>query len=223
MFLWYLISCSIAYTLTIFTQINNNKMVISEDLLFFHKATLENYEAGDAVFQEGTAAKYYFQIRQGTVKLNTFLEDGKEFVHGFPFDGHCIGESYLFTDHHYAINAIAVTQCEIIRISKTKVLEILMENPELLLEINKYMADRMHFRFMISSFLAISDPIVKLMKLFDHIKRYFGFEEPYSCLVPYTRQQIATLTGLRVETVIRYVKKMEEQKMVKIESTKIYY
>ncbi|KYH05238.1 hypothetical protein A1704_13860 [Chryseobacterium cucumeris] len=198
-------------------------MVISEDLLFSHEATLENYEAGDAVFQEGTAAKYYFQIRQGTVKLNTFLEDGKEFVHGFPFDGHCIGESYLFTDHHYAINAIAVTYCEIIKISKTKVLEILLEKPELILEINKYMADRMHFRFMISSFLAISDPIVKLMKLFDHIKKYFGFQEPYSFLVPYTRQQIATLTGLRVETVIRYVKKMEEQKMVKIESTKIYY
>lgn len=198
-------------------------MVISEDLLFSHEATLENYEAGDAVFQEGTAAKYYFQIRQGTVKLNTFLEDGKEFVHGFPFDGHCIGESYLFTDHHYAINAIAVTHCEIIKISKTKVLEILLEKPKLILEINKYMADRMHFRFMISSFLAISDPIVKLMKLFDHIKKYFGFQEPYSFLVPYTRQQIATLTGLRVETVIRYVKKMEEQKMVKIESTKIYY
>ncbi|MDQ1856062.1 Crp/Fnr family transcriptional regulator [Chryseobacterium sp. WLY505] len=198
-------------------------MIISEDLLFSHEATLENYEAGDAVFQEGTAAKYYFQIRQGTVKLNTFLEDGKEFVHGFPFDGHCIGESYLFTDHHYAINAIAVTHCEIIKISKNKILEILLEKTELMLEINKYMADRMHFRFMISSFLAISDPIVKLMKLFDHIKKYFGFEEPYSFLVPYTRQQIATLTGLRVETVIRYVKKMEEQKMVKIESTKIYY
>lgn len=198
-------------------------MVIGEDLLFSHGATLENYEAGDAVFQEGAAAKYYFQIKYGTVKLNTFLEDGKEFVHGLPFDGHCIGESYLFTDHHYAINAIAVTQCEIIRISKTKILEILLENPELLLEINKYMADRMHFRFMISSFLAISDPIVKLTKLFDHIKKYFGFVEAYSFLIPYTRQQIATLTGLRVETVIRYVKKMEEQKMVKIESTKIYY
>lgn len=198
-------------------------MVINKDLLFSHGATLENYEAGDAVFQEGTAAKYYFQIRNGTVKLNTFLEDGKEFVHGLPFDGHCIGESYLFTEHHYAINAIAVTHCEIIKISKTKILEILLEKPELMLEINKYMADRMHFRFMISSFLAISDPIIKLMKLFDHIKKYFGFEEPYSFLVPYTRQQIATLTGLRVETVIRYVKKMEEQKMVKIESTKIYY
>ncbi|MBO9690754.1 Crp/Fnr family transcriptional regulator [Chryseobacterium sp.] len=198
-------------------------MIICEELLFSRGASLESYEAGETIFQEGTAAKYYFQIRYGTVKLNTLLEDGKEFVHGLPFDGHCFGESYLFTSHHYAVNAVAVTNCEIIRISKTRFLEILLEKPALMLEINKYTADRLHFRYMISSFLAISDPIVKLVKLFDHLKKYFGFEEAYSFLIPYTRQQIATLTGLRVETVIRYVKKMQEQKLVKIESSKIYY
>ncbi|SEH33582.1 Crp/Fnr family transcriptional regulator [Chryseobacterium culicis] len=198
-------------------------MIIGEELLFSLGASLEKYEAGETIFQEGSAVKYYFQIRYGTVKLNNLLEDGKEFVHGLPFDGHCIGESYLFTNHHYAVNAIAVTNCEIIRLSKTKFLQFLLENPSLMLVINRYTADRFHFRYMISSFLAISDPIVKLTKLFDHLKRYFGFEEAYSFLIPYTRQQIATLTGLRVETVIRYVKKMEEQKLVKIESTKIYY
>ncbi|MBE4948474.1 Crp/Fnr family transcriptional regulator [Chryseobacterium culicis] len=198
-------------------------MIIGEELLFSLGASLEKYEAGETIFQEGSAVKYYFQISYGTVKLNNLLEDGKEFVHGLPFDGHCIGESYLFTNHHYAVNAIAVTNCEIIRLSKTKFLQFLLENPSLMLVINRYTADRFHFRYMISSFLAISDPIVKLTKLFDHLKRYFGFEEAYSFLIPYTRQQIATLTGLRVETVIRYVKKMEEQKLVKIESTKIYY
>jgi hypothetical protein len=46
---------------------------------------------------------------------------------------------------------------------------------------------------MISSFLAISDPIIKLQKLFDHLKKYFGLK---SLFFPdsYTRQQIATLT-----------------------------
>ncbi|WP_412850760.1 Crp/Fnr family transcriptional regulator [Chryseobacterium sp. PMSZPI] len=198
-------------------------MIICEDLLFSYEAQLIKYNAEDYIFQEGTAAKFYWQIKEGTVKLNTFLEDGKEFVHGLPFDGHCIGESYLFTGHHYAVNAIAVTNCEIIKIPKSKFLEILLKNPPLMLELNKYTADRLHFRYMISSFLAISDPIIKLKKLFDHLKKYFGFEEVYSFLIPYTRQQIATLTGLRVETVIRYIKKMQEQNIVKLDSTKIYY
>nr|WP_315033117.1 Crp/Fnr family transcriptional regulator [uncultured Chryseobacterium sp.] len=198
-------------------------MVIGEDVLFSHGAELVEYHQTDYVFQEGTSAKFYLQIKSGTVKLNTFLEDGKEFVYGFPFDGHCIGESYLFTERNYAINAIAVTDCEIIKIPKTKFLPLLLEKPALVLKLNNYTAERLHFRYMISSFLAISDPIIKLKKLFDHMKDYFGFEEAYSFLIPYTRQQIAGLTGLRVETVIRYIKKMEEQKMVKLDSTKIYY
>ncbi len=65
-------------------------MIICEDLLFSNGAKLEKYNPADVVFEEGTSAKYYFQIKCGTVKLNTFLEDGKEFVHGLPFDGHCI-------------------------------------------------------------------------------------------------------------------------------------
>ncbi|MCJ7932277.1 MAG: Crp/Fnr family transcriptional regulator [Chryseobacterium sp.] len=198
-------------------------MIICEDLLFSQGAKLEKYNSADYVFQEGTPARYYWQIKSGTVKVNTFLEDGKEFVHGFPFDGHCIGESYLFTDHHYAVNAVAVTSCEIIKMPKGKFLNILLEKPALMFELNKYTADRLHFRYMISSFLAIADPIVKLEKLFSHIKNYFGFEEVYSFVIPYTRQQIATLTGLRVETVIRYVKKMQEQNLVKLDSSKIYY
>ncbi|ASE61525.1 Crp/Fnr family transcriptional regulator [Chryseobacterium indologenes] len=198
-------------------------MVICEDLLFSHGAQITEYNAGDYIFQEGTSAKFYFQIKGGTVKLNTFTEEGKEFVHGLPFDGHCIGESYLFTEHNYAVNAIAVSDCKIIKLPKSKFLPVLLEKPALLLKLSNYTADRLHFRYMISSFLAISDPTVKLKKLFDHLKNYFGFEETYSFLIPYTRQQIATLTGLRVETVIRYVKKMEEQKLVKLDSTKIYY
>ncbi|MBV8324903.1 Crp/Fnr family transcriptional regulator [Chryseobacterium sp.] len=198
-------------------------MIICEDLLFSRGAKLEKYSASESVFREGSSAKYYLQIKSGTIKLNTFLEDGKEFVHGLPFEGHCFGESYLFTDHGYAVNAIAVTHCEIIKLPKNKFLEILLEKPELMLEINRYTADRLHFRYMISSFLAISDPMIKLQKLFDHLKNYFGCKEVYSFLIPYTRQQIATLTGLRVETVIRNVKKMQEQNLVKLDSTKIYY
>lgn len=198
-------------------------MVICEDFLFSYGAKLETYNSDEFIFHEGTSAKYYFQVKFGTVKINNFLEDGKEFVHGFPYDGHCIGESYLFTDNKYAINAVAVTNCEIIKIEKNIFLEILLKKPELLLKVNQYTADRLHFRYIISTFLTILDPLIKLRKLLDHLKKYFGFEEKYSYLVPYTRQQLATLTGLRVETIIRTIKKMEKQKLLKIDSTKIYY
>ncbi|WP_410566021.1 helix-turn-helix domain-containing protein, partial [Bacillus sp. SIMBA_033] len=38
-----------------------------------------------------------------------------------------------------------------------------------------------------------------------------------------TRQQTANLLGMRVETVIRTVKKLEDRDVIKIRSGKIYY
>lgn len=198
-------------------------MIISDQLLIFFGAEVHSYQPNQFIFNEGNAAKYYYQIKKGTVKLNNYFENGKEFIHGFPFDGHCIGESYLFTENLYAMNAVAVTNCEIIRLEKHKFLRILLEEPLLFLKLNEYTADRLHFRYIVSTFLAISDPDIRVKKLLDHIKNYFNYEEKYSFLVPYTRQQLATLVGLRVETVIRSIKKMQKINLLKIDGNKIYY
>ena len=42
-------------------------------------------------------------------------------------------------------------------------------------------------------------------------------------LIPYTRQQIADFLGLRVETVIRTLIKMEVEKSVEIRKHKLYF
>ena len=42
-------------------------------------------------------------------------------------------------------------------------------------------------------------------------------------IVPFTRQQIADMSGLRVETVIRTVKKMEEEGKLRVISRKIAF
>ena len=42
-------------------------------------------------------------------------------------------------------------------------------------------------------------------------------------IIPYTRQQIADITGLRVETVIRTIKRMKEMEKIKIINHKIYF
>jgi len=41
--------------------------------------------------------------------------------------------------------------------------------------------------------------------------------------IPYTRQEIANFTGLRVETVIRYLTKMKVGKIVEINNRKLIY
>lgn len=197
-------------------------MIICENLLFSHGAELHNYNSGDYIFAEDSTPKYYLQIKSGTVKLSSFLEDGKEFIHGMPFDGHCLAETYLFHDQKYAVNAIALTDCEIIKLEKNKLMEMLKEQPELFFKMYSYTADRMHYRYIIAAPFSFKDPLTKLHLIMNHVKSHFGSQEKFSYHVPYTRQQLASLTGMRIETVIRAIKKMEKQNMLKIDGTKIF-
>ncbi|KFE97566.1 hypothetical protein IX39_20055 [Chryseobacterium formosense] len=198
-------------------------MIIPEELLFQHGAVVKNYSESEIIFSEGHSSKYYYQIQEGTVKISNIFGDGKEFVHGFPFKGHCFGESYLLTDKPYAISATALTACTIICLAKDAYLNLVKNNLEVLRDVNRYTAERLHFRYLISSFLAISDPLMRIQKLLDHLKDYYGYSEPYSFPVPFTRHQLASLTGLRVETIIRVIKKMQALQILRIEHSKIYY
>ncbi|WP_288243871.1 Crp/Fnr family transcriptional regulator, partial [uncultured Chryseobacterium sp.] len=181
------------------------------------------YYPGDMIFEEGSAAKYYYQIATGTVKINNYFEDGKEFVHGFPFDGHCFGESYLFTSNVYAVNAKAERDSDIYRLDAENFIRLLKERPELHFAVSAYTAERLHFRYIIASCLAISSPMIKVLKLMEHLKQYFKKEEQFELLIPFTRRQLASLLGLRVETVIREIKKLETQNRIKIVGNKLYF
>ncbi|WP_294282980.1 helix-turn-helix domain-containing protein [uncultured Chryseobacterium sp.] len=63
----------------------------------------------------------------------------------------------------------------------------------------------------------------RVTKLLDFVKMRFGYTADFSFKVPYTRNQIASFTGLRVETIIRAIRKMELDGKLLIKEGKIYY
>lgn len=66
------------------------------------------------------------------------------------------------------------------------------------------------------------DPESKIKALINYYKQCAMKEALYSYHLPFTRQQIASLTGLRVETVIRTIKRMADQGVLHVENRKIY-
>lgn len=63
----------------------------------------------------------------------------------------------------------------------------------------------------------------QLHTLMDYYQVYNFNDAENSNMIPFTRRQLAKLTGLRWETVIRTVKKMEKENVLKIKNGKIYY
>jgi CRP-like cAMP-binding protein len=93
-------------------------MVIDKFYLISAGAEFREYKSGEFIFYEGDPPLYYYQIIEGRVKLNNFMEDGNELIQNIITEGNCFGESLLFLQSPYPMNAVSLTSCVIMRICK---------------------------------------------------------------------------------------------------------
>lgn len=74
-----------------------------------------------------------------------------------------------------------------------------------------------------ASEISSQDPRHRILRLLDYLKQsVLKNKTPFSFQVDLTRQQLADLTGLRVETVIRVIKDLEKKGELKIKNRKVY-
>ncbi len=198
-------------------------MNIDENLLYSFGAEDKIYKPKEIIFKEGDHALYYFQIIRGKVKLNNYNDDGKEFIHNILGKNQSFGDPLLFLDKSYPMNAIGLEVSEIIRLPKQNFIEMLRKNPELSIEMNACFSQQLYYKLIMMQSMASNNPAQRLKGLLDYLKSYDDKTCDACFEVGLTRQQIANLTGLRVETVIRALKKMEKAGSIQLKNRKILY
>ncbi|MDP9959668.1 Crp/Fnr family transcriptional regulator [Chryseobacterium lathyri] len=198
-------------------------MNIDEKVLYSYGGETKQYKKGEIIYREGDYSLYYLQIVEGKVKLNNYDEEGKEFIHNILGKNQSFGDSMLFLDKFYPMNAICINPLEIIRVPKDQFLKLIKTDPKLSLEMNACLSHRLYFKAIMIQNMASLNPASRLTGLLNYLKSYHD-DSCGSCFhVQLTRQQIANLVGLRVETVIRALKKMEKEGSITIENRKIIY
>ncbi|MEF9478752.1 Crp/Fnr family transcriptional regulator [Chryseobacterium sp. 1B4] len=172
------------------------------------------------VFTEGSLAKFYFQIVSGAVELNNYFEDGKAFIQNIIYEGQSLGEPFLFINHPYPVNAIARNDCKILKLSKDKFLRLFNENTNVMIELCRLMSHKLFYKYILSYNLSHNEPQIRIKVMLEYLRSIHCGCEEKAFVVPFTRQQIADLTGLRVETVIRVIK-MAEDNIITLNGRKI--
>ena len=193
--------------------------MISETLLLRFGAELIEYPESTLVFSEKKKAHYFYQIKEGVVKMFNLNEQGKEFIQGMFYKNESFGEPPLFGNFNYPSSAITVEKSEIYRVSKKNLFKLLGENTKLHLEITSSLAKRLYYKSMILKEISGHTAEHRILTLIDFLK---GKENTSKYKVDLTRQQIADLTGLRVETVIRAVKDLEKTGEIEIINRKVF-
>ncbi|TWF40631.1 CRP/FNR family transcriptional regulator [Chitinophaga polysaccharea] len=196
-------------------------MQIDYNILITYGGVARKLPKGAIIFHEGGTPLFYYQVVEGSVKIFTSNADGKELIQGMFSAGQSFGEPPLMVGKCYPTTAQTLTSCVVIRIARENLLEILKNYPEITEKLLFTFAERIYNKTTAAQVWVSPTPEEKIMLFLKHLNVHLT--SATTDLVPYTRQQIADFTGLRVETVIRTLVRMSKKGMVKIIDHKLYY
>ena len=201
--------------------------MIDIDTLICYGATYKKVAKGEIIFLEGSQGRYYHQLETGRVKWINVDDSGKEFVQKIISPGESFGDMPMLDDGPYVATAIADVDSMVIRLPKEMFLQLLRENPAIHFSFTRLMAQRLREKFIILKEVASQDPERKVSTIIEMYKSVHESEqdccpECHKTKIGLTRQEIADMTGLRVETVIRTIRNLHEKGKLKIQRGKVY-
>jgi CRP-like cAMP-binding protein len=193
--------------------------MIAEDILKRYGARIRHLEKGEILFEQGAAANQFYVVRTGKIKMLAHNDDGREFVQGYFSEGQSFGEPPFFLHEPYPASAVAMEPGDVWTCQRDSFLKLLRDNPEIHLAVTQNLCSRLIYKSMMLTEIAVEEAEHRLTTLIEHLRRRETAAQPNgSYRVPLTRQLLADMTGLRVETVIRSIKAMEQRKLLAIDA-----
>jgi CRP-like cAMP-binding protein len=184
-------------------------------------AVQKKIQKGTILFREGEVAILYYQVYQGELKMLNWTDEGREFIQGIFSDGQSFGEPALFGGFPYPASVVATQETVLYQLPFQRLLDLLQTHFDIHLQFTQILSKRLQYKSMILKEISSNDAEHQIMTLIKYLKKESNIKDIYE--VKLTRQNIADMTGLRVETVIRTIKTMVEQKKLRQQGRKIYF
>lgn len=199
------------------------KEVIDSNLLLAWGGVFKHFEKDEFIFREGQTPHFYHQVLEGKIKMYNTTEEGKEFIQGFFTEGYSFGEPPLFSGHKYPASAIAAESSVIIRLHIDTFRQMLKENFDTHLRVTALLAERVQIKSAKLKEISCHNPEHRILSILNNYKKERATAGHKRVKVDFTRQEIADMSGLRVETVIRAMRHLHDENVLIIEKGKVYF
>jgi CRP-like cAMP-binding protein len=182
----------------IFSGLNDRDLNALSMLVVSHR-----FKAGEYVFWEGDAAAHFYVVSSGRVKVLKHSSLGREFVVAFFGPGEVFGEVAVFEERPYPASAQAVSDTELLGIGKDRFLAFLSGHPEVSLRIINMLGGRFRDAQNRLNALAGERAEKRVARTLLMLSSKLGQS------LPFTRQEIADMSGTTIETTIRVMSRMK--------------
>ena len=176
----------------------------------------KSYAKGERIFQEGDQKNSLQIVENGQVKIFKMLESGKEIILGIFQAGEAFGEVALLDNQEMPATAMALKPTTVISLAREEYLYLLEHFPESAQRIIRDLTLRLLTLRKHIEMLGESGVSARIARLLITQANYHKTEDSNRVLIPLrlTRQEVASLVGARIETVIRLMSRWQKEGLV---------
>lgn len=194
---------------------------LDEDIVQHSKAEQKKFYKGDIIVNEGDLSQYFLYLKSGELSVFNFTEEGKEFLQHKVKAGDFFGEPAVLLEKPFPGNVeVASERAEIIKIKRESFIDYVLKHPDKLYELTISVAEKSIRKSLSLRNIVFLNPEDRIYHQLKDYKREHGNEDE-KLVVKLTRKELSHMTGLRIETIIRTVKKMEKDGKLEIVNGKI--
>jgi CRP-like cAMP-binding protein len=174
-----------------------------------------NFMSNEFIFWEGDAPVWFYIVTEGQVKVSKHSSSGKEFIIAFFGPGEMIGEVAVLENKPYPASAQSIARTRVIGIRQEAFLAFLASRPQVALRIINVLGGRLRDAQTRLRDLAGERVEQRLASTLLMLSSKLG------PTLPFTRQEIADMTGTTTETAIRVMSRLKESGIIRSTRGKI--
>ena len=209
--------CSLDYRLKIIGRLPFFRHLHSDAILEINRL-FEDWDvaADQVIYFEGDPGENFYLVASGKVKLTRLGLSGREVLLDILSGGEYFGNLGMVSGQDYAETAIAQTDCCILQISAHHFEKILNRYPEVMLKVLQAMGQRLQESQEIIKQLSIYTVEERIAATLIRVAKKLGEERQMGTLIqiPFSRQDLAAMTGTTVETVSRVMSRFSAEELI---------
>ncbi|HLO28508.1 MAG TPA: Crp/Fnr family transcriptional regulator [Anaerolineales bacterium] len=209
--------CSLDYRLKIIGRLSFfrhlSREVIEEINRLFED---RDVTAEQVIYFEGDPGEYLYLVAIGKVKLMRSAASGREVLLDILRGGEYFGNLTALSGRGYTESAIAQTDCCILQISAQNFESILNHYPDVTMKVLRAVEQRLEESQEIIQQLSTYTADQRIAAALLRLARKLGEQKQKGVLIqlPFSRQNLAAMTGTTVETVSRVMSRLSAEGLI---------
>lgn len=185
---------------------------------------VNDYKKGSTIFYQGNPPFGIYCISKGKVKLTKVGNDSKESIVRIAKNGDIFGHRSVFSHENYTSTATTIEDSVICFIDKKFIFEFILTNPQVSINLLHKLSLEMGLAEKISTSMAQKNVRQRLAEVLFYLQENFGCQESnrHKLDIRLTREELASMIGTAVETVIRVVSDFKNADLIDEKDKHLY-